>query len=83
MHTRLLFASNRREARHLHRVRTQVKIGLNGFGRLGRLICRAIAEVDGIDIVAINDPYIDAEYMAYMLEHSDCEFGPYLSLIHI
>ena len=46
-----------------------VKVGINGFGRMGRLIAHAIQETEGLDLVAINDPYIDPEYMAYMLDH--------------
>jgi glyceraldehyde 3-phosphate dehydrogenase len=53
-----------------------VKVGINGFGTMGRLIAHAIRETEGVDLVAINDPYIDAEYMAYMLEH-DSVHGPY------
>lgn len=53
-----------------------IKVGINGFGRLGRLIAHAIRETEGVDIVAINDPYIDAEYMAYMLDH-DPTHGKY------
>ena len=48
-----------------------IKVGINGFGRLGRLVFRAIMDLDGIDVVSINDPYIDAEYMAYMLQHDE------------
>ena len=53
-----------------------VKVGINGFGRLGRLLAHAIRETDGVDLVAINDPYIDIDYMAYMLQH-DGAHGPY------
>jgi glyceraldehyde 3-phosphate dehydrogenase len=53
-----------------------VKVGINGFGRMGRLIAHAIRETEGVDVVAINDPYIDAEYMAYMLDH-DATHGKY------
>ena len=53
-----------------------LKVGLNGFGRRGRLLCRAIREASGIDLVAINDPYIDVDYMAHMLQH-DRVRGPY------
>lgn len=47
-----------------------VKIGINGFGRIGRLVFRsAFTNFDQCDIVAINDPFIDVEYMAYMLKY--------------
>ena len=46
-----------------------VKVGINGFGRIGRLVCRAAFEHDEIDVVAINDPFIDLEYMVYMFNY--------------
>ncbi|MEN2435239.1 type I glyceraldehyde-3-phosphate dehydrogenase [Weeksellaceae bacterium A-14] len=45
-----------------------IKVGINGFGRIGRLVFRAMAERDNIEVVGIND-LIDAEYMAYMLKY--------------
>ncbi len=47
----------------------QIKIGINGFGRIGRLVMRASLERSDIDVVAINDPFIDLEYMKYMLTY--------------
>ena len=44
-----------------------IKLGINGFGRIGRLVMRASLERDNIDVVAINDPFIDLDYMKYML----------------
>ena len=38
------------------------KIGINGFGRIGRLVLRA-ALLKGVDVVAVNDPFIDLDYM--------------------
>ena len=38
------------------------KVGINGFGRIGRLVFRASVQRDDIDVVAINDPFIDLEY---------------------
>lgn len=46
-----------------------VKIGINGFGRIGRLVCRAAFEHEEIEVVAINDPFIDLEYMVYMFTY--------------
>ena len=46
-----------------------VKIGINGFGRIGRLVCRIALENKDVDIVAINDPFIDLDYMVYMLRY--------------
>ena len=45
-----------------------VKIGINGFGRIGKLVFQAALEKGEVDIVAINDPFITADYMAYMLK---------------
>ena len=45
------------------------KIGINGFGRIGRLVFRAALDHPGAKIVGLNDPFIDAEYMAYMLKY--------------
>jgi glyceraldehyde 3-phosphate dehydrogenase len=47
----------------------KIKIGINGFGRIGRLVCRAALERDNIEIVAINDPFVDIEYMIYLFKY--------------
>ena len=47
-----------------------IKIGINGFGRIGRLVFRAAAaQPEKFEIVAINDPFVDPEYMAYMAKY--------------
>nr|CAA26150.1 glyceraldehyde 3-phosphate-dehydrogenase [Rattus norvegicus] len=46
-----------------------VKVGVNGFGRIGRLVTRAAFSCDKVDIVAINDPFIDLNYMVYMFQY--------------
>ena len=53
-----------------------IKIGINGFGRIGRLVARAAAADPDVQVVAINDPFIDAEYMAYMAKY-DTVHGTY------
>jgi glyceraldehyde 3-phosphate dehydrogenase len=45
-----------------------IKVGINGFGRIGRLVFRAAQTMPQIEIVGIND-LIDVEYMAYMLKY--------------
>lgn len=45
------------------------KIAINGFGRIGRLALRLISEMDNMEVVAINDPFIDVDYAAYMLKY--------------
>ena len=46
-----------------------VKIGINGFGRIGTLSFQAAMEKEGVEVVAINDPFITADYMAYMTKY--------------
>lgn len=45
-----------------------IKVGINGFGRIGRFVFRASCERDDIEVVGIND-LIDVDYMAYMLKY--------------
>ena len=44
---------------------SQIKIGINGFGRIGRLVFRAAVKQGGVEVVGIND-LISVDYMAYM-----------------
>tara|TARA_B110000902_G_scaffold43775_1_gene48459 strand:- start:236130 stop:237125 length:996 start_codon:yes stop_codon:yes gene_type:complete len=44
-----------------------IKIGINGFGRIGRLVLRVAAQRDDVQVVAIND-LLDVDYLAYMLK---------------
>jgi glyceraldehyde 3-phosphate dehydrogenase len=47
-----------------------IKIGINGFGRIGRLVFRAaVAQPETFEIVGINDPFIDLDYMVYMVKY--------------
>jgi len=47
-----------------------VKIGINGFGRIGGLLlASALEHPEELQVVAINDPFIDVEYMAYMIKY--------------
>ena len=46
-----------------------IKVGINGFGRIGRLVMRASLERDNVDVLAVNDPFIDIDYMKYMLTY--------------
>lgn len=45
------------------------KVGINGFGRIGRLVLRAAIEKDAVEVVAVNDPFIDLDYMVYMFKY--------------
>jgi len=59
-----------------------IGVGINGFGRIGRLVLRACANKSGVTVKAINDPFINLEYMAYMLK-LDTVHGEYPGTIEI
>ena len=47
-----------------------IKIGINGFGRIRRLVFRAaIAQPETFEVVGVNDPFVDADYMVYMVKY--------------
>ena len=46
-----------------------IKVGINGFGRIGRLVFRAGINSSDIEFVGINDPFMTPDYMAYMLKY--------------
>ncbi|KAF2857136.1 glyceraldehyde 3-phosphate dehydrogenase [Piedraia hortae CBS 480.64] len=46
-----------------------VKVGINGFGRIGRIVFRNALEHDDVHVVAVNDPFIEPHYAAYMLKY--------------
>jgi glyceraldehyde 3-phosphate dehydrogenase len=48
---------------------SKVRIGINGFGRIGRLVMRAATEHSNVSVVAVNDPFMDVEYMVYMFKY--------------
>ena len=47
----------------------KIKIGINGFGRIGRLVARVALERDDVELVAVNDPFITTDYMTYMFKY--------------
>jgi len=53
-----------------------VNIGINGFGRIGRLVMRAAQNDPMVNIVGVNDPFIGTKYMEYMFKH-DTTHGLY------
>jgi glyceraldehyde 3-phosphate dehydrogenase len=53
-----------------------IKVGINGFGRIGRLVMRALPKFPNVEIVAVNDPFIPTEYMRYMFKY-DTVHGRY------
>lgn len=46
-----------------------LRVGINGFGRIGRIAARIMSEDPETELVAINDPFITADYMAYMTKY--------------
>ncbi|GES82994.1 glyceraldehyde-3-phosphate dehydrogenase [Rhizophagus clarus] len=50
------------------------KVGINGFGRIGRVILRIAHNYPDIEVVAINDPFIDLDHMAYLFKY-DSTYG--------
>ncbi|MCL2354719.1 MAG: type I glyceraldehyde-3-phosphate dehydrogenase [Oscillospiraceae bacterium] len=46
-----------------------IKVGINGFGRIGKLAFQAALQKEEVEVVAINDPFIDSEYMVYMTKY--------------
>lgn len=59
-----------------------VKVGINGFGRIGRLVFRAALNNPEIVVTGINDPFIDVEYMVYMLKY-DTVHGQFKGTIEV
>ena len=59
-----------------------VKVGINGFGRIGRLVFRAAVENNNIEVTGINDPFIDLDYMVYMLKY-DTVHGPFKGTVEV
>ncbi|CCF57611.1 hypothetical protein KAFR_0C06190 [Kazachstania africana CBS 2517] len=53
-----------------------VRIAINGFGRIGRLVFRIALNRKDVEVVAINDPFIAVDYAAYMFKY-DSTHGPY------
>ena len=53
-----------------------IKVGINGFGRIGRLVFRAGLDNPNIEFVGINDPFMTPDYCAYMLKY-DTVHGRY------
>ena len=47
----------------------KTQIGINGFGRIGRLVFRAALTHDDVEVVGVNDPFMTPDYMAYMLRY--------------
>ncbi|MDL2234005.1 type I glyceraldehyde-3-phosphate dehydrogenase [Ruminococcaceae bacterium OttesenSCG-928-L11] len=57
-----------------------IKIGINGFGRIGRLVFRAAMSQAEVEVVAVNDPFMTPDYCAYMLKY-DTVHGRYAGTV--
>jgi len=60
----------------------QTNIGINGFGRIGRLVCRAAMANPNVQVVAVNDPFMDIEYMKYLFTY-DSVHGKYQGSVEV
>lgn len=59
-----------------------VLVGINGFGRIGRLVLRAALQNDAVQVVAVNDPFIALDYMVYMFKY-DSTHGRFKGSVEI
>ena len=59
----------------------KLKVGINGFGRIGRMVFRAAAQRDDIEIVAIND-LLELDHLAYLLKY-DSVHGNFKGTVEI
>jgi glyceraldehyde 3-phosphate dehydrogenase len=59
-----------------------IKVGINGFGRIGRIVFRNAVEHPEIEIVAVNDPFIEPKYAEYMLKY-DSTHGQFKGTIAV
>ncbi len=57
-------------------------VGINGFGRIGRLVLRASLDNPNVRVVAVNDPFIDLDYMVYMFKY-DTVHGPFQGKVEV
>lgn len=61
---------------------SEIKLGINGFGRIGRLVFRAAMAHDSATIVAVNDPFLSIEYAQYLLKY-DSVHGKYPGTVEV
>ncbi|KAJ5992085.1 glyceraldehyde-3-phosphate dehydrogenase [Penicillium sp. IBT 35674x] len=58
------------------------QVGINGFGRIGRIVLRNAINAGTVDVVAVNDPFIEVHYAAYMLRY-DSTHGQFKGTIEV
>jgi glyceraldehyde 3-phosphate dehydrogenase len=59
-----------------------IKVGINGFGRIGRIVFRNAVEHPDVEVVAVNDPFIEPKYAEYMLKY-DSTHGPFKGTVEV
>src|ERR1700752_4178140 len=69
---KILNLSAREQAFNLQHIMSTVKVAINGFGRIGRLVYRQIYKMDGIDVVAIND-LTSPKVLAHLLKYDTAQ----------
>lgn len=60
---------------------SKFNLGINGFGRIGRLVCRAAIESGRAHVVAVNEPFMDLDYMVYNFKY-DSVHGTWKGDVH-
>lgn len=61
---------------------SKIKIGINGFGRIGRLILRVASAREDVEVVAINDPFVDLDYAKYLFQY-DTVHGKFKGTVEV
>lgn len=71
--------------RSMSQKQNKVKVGINGFGRIGRMFFRAAKErfSEDIEICAINDPMLNPEHMAYLIKHDSVYGNPKFTITDV
>ena len=60
----------------------QARIGINGFGRIGRLVFRAATANPNAQVMAVNDPFMDDDYLIYLLKY-DSIHGKFRNILSL
>ncbi|GJP49307.1 hypothetical protein CLOM_g8532 [Closterium sp. NIES-68] len=79
--TRAAIATEKPPTDSASKGKSKIRIGINGFGRIGRLVLRVALDRPDVEVVGINDPFIDTDYMAYMFRY-DSSHGTYPGDVH-
>ena len=58
-----------------------LRLGINGFGRIGRLVFRAAVANPNVRVMAINDPFMTTDYLVYLLKYDSVHGNLSLNLL--